>query len=80
MRTVQLRQAKARLSSLVNAAQEGETTVLTKHGRPVAKLVPFDNGQPSRPQKRPDLIEWLRSMPADIPFERDQTPPRVVEF
>ncbi len=80
MRTVQLREAKATLSALVQAAESGETTILTKHGRPVAKLVPFDDGKPAGPQKRPNLIEWLRSMPADIPFERDQTPPRVVEF
>ncbi len=80
MRTVQLRDAKATLSALVQAAEAGETTVLTRYGRPVAKLVPFDEGKDFGPRKRPNLIDWLRSMPADIPLERDQTPPRVVEF
>jgi prevent-host-death family protein len=37
---VQLRDAKASLSSLVAAAERGEETVITRHGKPVARLVP----------------------------------------
>lgn len=80
MRTVQLRDAKATLSALVQAAEAGETTVLTKHGRPVAKLVPFDEGRQPVPEKKMNFAEWLLSIPGEIPFERDQTPVRVVEF
>ena len=80
MRTVQLREAKATLSALVQAAESGETTILTKHGRPVAKLVPFDEARQQAPEKKVTFAEWLMSIPADIPFERDQTPVRVVEF
>ena len=36
-----LRQAKARLSELVAAAQGGERIVITKHGEPAVELVRF---------------------------------------
>jgi len=36
-----LRQAKARLSELVAAAQGGERVVITKHGEPAVELVRF---------------------------------------
>ena len=60
MKTVQLRDAKATLSALVHAAERGETTILTKHGRPGGKLVPFDEGWSFGLQKGPNLIEGLR--------------------
>ena len=34
-----LREAKARLSELVAAAQNGERVIITKHGRPAVELV-----------------------------------------
>ena len=37
--TVSLYQAKARLSHLVDRALRGEEVVITRHGRPVARLV-----------------------------------------
>jgi len=36
---VNLREAKAQLSRLADAAHQGATVVLTKHGRPWARLV-----------------------------------------
>lgn len=38
-----LREAKARLSELVTAAQNGERVVITKHGDPVVELVRFQH-------------------------------------
>lgn len=42
MSTISAYDAKTHFSSLLERAGEGETVVITKHGRPVAKLVPFD--------------------------------------
>ncbi|UCH25591.1 MAG: type II toxin-antitoxin system prevent-host-death family antitoxin [Trueperaceae bacterium] len=39
MRTLQLHEAKARLSELVEAALNGEEIIISRHGKPVAKLV-----------------------------------------
>ena len=45
---ISLRDAKAQLSRLADAAHQGETVVLTKHGRPWARLVPLEAGQVSQ--------------------------------
>ena len=42
MRTVQLREAKARLSALVEGAAKGETAIITRRGQPRAVLVGVD--------------------------------------
>ena len=41
MEKVQLHEAKARLSELVDRAQSGEEVVISRHGRAVAKLVGY---------------------------------------
>ncbi len=41
MRTVSVHTAKTQLESLINAAAMGEEIVITKSGRPVAKLAPL---------------------------------------
>lgn len=40
MRTVGIFEAKAQLSQLIQAVEEGEEVVLTRHGHAVARLVP----------------------------------------
>jgi prevent-host-death family protein len=42
MRTIGAFEAKNRLSELLLAAENGEEVMITRHGRPVAKLVPVD--------------------------------------
>ena len=49
MEKVQLRDAKARLSELVDRAQSGEEVVISRHGKAVAKLVGF---APKRAKRR----------------------------
>jgi antitoxin Phd len=39
MKEIQLREAKATLSAVVEAAQNGEPTTITKRGRPAAVVV-----------------------------------------
>ena len=80
MKTVQLREAKAKLSSLVEAAERGEPTIVTKHGRPAAMLLPIEEGRKLYPEKKPSFADWLLSMPYPMEFERDRTPIRPVDF
>lgn len=42
MDTVNIHEAKTHLSRLLARAAEGETVVIAKAGRPIAKLVPID--------------------------------------
>ena len=41
MRQIGAFEAKNRLSELLAAVENGEEVTITKHGRPVARLVPF---------------------------------------
>ncbi|MGH8241722.1 MAG: type II toxin-antitoxin system Phd/YefM family antitoxin [Steroidobacteraceae bacterium] len=50
-------EAKNRLSELLDAAENGEEVVITKHGRPVAKLTPVD--EIDRAKVR-EAIEWFK--------------------
>jgi prevent-host-death family protein len=80
LRTVKLREAKAHLSALVQAAENGETTIVTKNGRPAAKVVPFHDLPKSESEKKPSFADWLLSMPHDIPIRRNRSRARSVKF
>jgi len=80
MRTLGLRQAKASLSAVVEAAERGEATTITKNGRPAAVVVPLDDARRLYPKERPTFVELLRSIPEAIEVERDQTPLREIDL
>lgn len=40
MREVQASDAKAHLPRLLDAVEHGETIIITRHGRPIARIVP----------------------------------------
>ena len=80
MNEVQLREAKARLSALVDAAERGEATTITRHGKPAAMIVPMDVARKVYPETRPNLIDFLMSVPQEIPLRRDQSRPRPVDL
>lgn len=42
MSSVAIRELKARASEIVRRAEEGEAFLITKRGRPVAIMLPFD--------------------------------------
>lgn len=76
MKRLGLRAAKATLSAVVEAAERGEATTITKHGRPAAVVVPVEQARRLYPSERPSFADLLREFPDDIEFERDQTPMR----
>jgi prevent-host-death family protein len=59
MVTVNLAQAKAHLSELLDKVEGGEDVVITRHGRPVAHLSAL--AQPKRPLR--PLAEFRAKMP-----------------
>jgi antitoxin Phd len=74
VKEIQLRDAKAQLSAVVDRAVEGEPSVITRHGKPEAVIVSFKEWQ--RLSRVPSFGRLLMSAPeglADLP-ERDQTP------
>jgi prevent-host-death family protein len=63
MKHVNLADAKARLSELVDLAQAGETVEIVRRGKPVARLVPVEE-----PKKKVD-VEALRALMSRIPWQ-----------
>ena len=57
MKTVGAFEAKTHLSSLLDQVEQGERVIITKHGRPVAELVPVSRRDPLRIRQ---AIEDLR--------------------
>ena len=80
MKTLPLRDAKASFSAVVEAAQQGEATMITKHGRPAAVVMPVEDAQRLYTVKRPSFAELLMSIPEDLETERDPSPVRVPDL
>lgn len=40
MREIQSTEAKAHLAQILDEVERGETVIITRHGRPIARLVP----------------------------------------
>ncbi len=61
--TVSIYEAKTRLSHLVDRALRGDEVVITRHGRPVARLVP---AKPSRSPRRLGALRGKIRVAADF--------------
>jgi antitoxin (DNA-binding transcriptional repressor) of toxin-antitoxin stability system len=61
MLTVNLAQAKARLSELLNRVESGEEIVITRYGKPVAQI------RQAIPPKKPLPLEKLAAFRARMP-------------
>ena len=61
MLTVNLAQAKARLSELLDKIEAGEEIVITRHGRAVAHL--RSAARPKQPLRLDDLAGFRATMP-----------------
>ena len=78
MREIQLKDAKAKLSAVVDRAVDGEPTVITRHGRKEAVLVSFQEWE--RVSKIPSFADLLLAFPGepgDVP-ERADEPARAL--
>lgn len=58
MRTIGAFEAKTHLSRLLDDVEQGEEIVITKHGRPVARLVP---PQPRNESSGEAPVAWLKA-------------------
>ena len=78
--TVSAAEANREFSRLLRGVREGNSYVVTSHGRPVAKLVPIAEDITSRETAKQELLKRLRSQPAlnagkwrrDELYERDR--------
>jgi prevent-host-death family protein len=69
MRQIQASEARAQLSSLLDAVEHGETVVITRDGKPIARLVPeADRRQAEVEHVLAEIEEFRKTMPR-IPLE-----------
>lgn len=77
MREIQLKDAKANLSAVVDDAMRGEPSVITRHGKPQAVVLSFAEWQ--KLNRIPSFAQLLMAAPfteEDIP-ERSGSPMRA---
>jgi len=74
LKTFALRSAKSSLSAIVDAAERGEATTITKHGKPAAMIVPIRDGQRMYAVARPSFADLLMAIPSSLDLDRDPSP------
>ncbi len=80
MREIQLRDAKATLSAVVDDARNGAPSIITRHGQPAAVVLSFDDWQ--RLSRVPSFGRLLMAAPlgADDLAERVATSLRPTDL
>jgi prevent-host-death family protein len=76
MRSVDIREAKAKFAALIAAAERGEQTTVPRRGKPAAVLVPVVGVPRRRTANRTSFADLLLAFPGGIEFERDRLPLR----
>ena len=80
MREIGLREAKASLSAVVDDAQGGQASIITRHGRPEAVVISFAEWK--RLSQVPSFGRLLMAAPLDDGdlAERDSSPLRPLDL
>lgn len=69
MREIQASEAKTHLPQLLDDVEHGETVVITRHGRPVARLVPDEDIRRAERAEAIAVIKALRKGMGKISVE-----------
>jgi len=69
MREVQSSEAKIHLPQLLDEVERGETIVITRHGRAIARIVPENERRREEIDRAIDAINDLRKDAAAIPLD-----------
>ena len=60
MKQIQASEAKAKLAELLDEVENGETVVITRHGKAIARLVPDEEAHRADARRAMDEIEAAR--------------------
>lgn len=88
MASIDVKEAMAGLSGLVDNVASGEFVTITTHGKPAAVLVSVAAAEAAKralAKDRPSLVAHLKLFPADVDLEdevfaRDRQPSREFEL
>lgn len=64
MKTIQSSEAKAKFAELLDTVERGETVLITRHGRPIARITPE---QPHRQKEIEEAIADIRALRKTAP-------------
>ena len=67
--TVSSYEAKTHLPRLIRAVERGETVIITRHGKPVAKLAPVEDHRGADMDEAKPRLEALRRRLPRIPID-----------
>lgn len=67
MERINLADAKARLSEIVDRVEAGESIEITRRGKPVAKIGPTERER----ELKPVDVEALRKLRGTMPFQQE---------
>jgi prevent-host-death family protein len=73
LRTVNIHEAKTHLSRLVDEVANGDSFVIAKAGKPMAKVVPLDEDRENTLKRRFGFMKGMYTAPDDIktPFAEE---------
>jgi prevent-host-death family protein len=66
MMQVNLYEAKTRLSELIREAMAGEEVVIARHGKPVARLIPYRRSESVSPGFLKGKVRWSDDFDAPL--------------
>jgi prevent-host-death family protein len=69
MREVQSSDATAHFPQLLDEVERGETIIITRHGRPIARIVPEADSRMAETRKAMDRIAAFRQTMPDLSIE-----------
>jgi prevent-host-death family protein len=69
MREIQASEAKTHLPQLLDDVEAGETIVITRHGKPIARLVPDQEHRNAKARAAMDEIRALRKRVGKAPLQ-----------
>lgn len=69
MRTIQASEAKTHLLRLLDEVERGETVVITRHGKPVARLSPQTEIDAERARRGIEMIREIRTRTKPVSLE-----------
>ncbi len=72
MREVQATEAKTRLAELLRVVERGETVAITRHGKPVAHLVPAQTQDRANREKAVERFRHRRARWEHVAFSTDE--------
>lgn len=80
MKTMQLRDAKAGLSALVEAAENGQPTMITRHGKPAAAIVSIEDLRKLHPDRKRNFGTFLLTYPGGVDLGRNPSASRDIDL